>query len=331
MNVTRFIAIGFVASLFAWGTTVPATATPAEPCIVSSDHVGDNEVFNDDQTYSDVFWSLNSPMHVLELCADTFEIDDVIFSENARTSTSQSDTFSRDAFDGFGEIYFGDNQFVSDSWSVNGSTVTGEMAFDRGTDIQNITATLNWTGNTLTWTVDNEESGNPSSALDFRIEGDVGSDDYTVIEDMGNGVWITHDANTRSDPILVWKAVGAAMAEIDPDFPDGIGFQWTEDSSVELQLIVIPNVQCYEDELDEEGDRVPVDDQSTWDQAFEFASDTVAPNFDDYAGDTIDPIGDVSCGANLAETGADITPMGIGALGALALGAAAVFVRRRNA
>ncbi len=328
MKIARIVALGFVSTLIAWGTAVPATATTADPCNAPEDFIG-TELPSEDLSWWASVWS-NLPMHVKGLCADKLTVDEVFFSETAQTKAEEVDTFSRDAVDGFGQISYGPD-FLADSWSLNGQEITAESAFDRGTDIQNITATLTWAGNTLTWTVDNLQGGIPSNALDFNIRGDLGSDENTTIVDMGNGIWVTHDANAKSDPVLVWRAVGATLVQEDPnDYPDAIEFQWTEESSVELQVIVVPGVQCYTGELDENGDRVPEGDQANFEQTLAFATDTVAANYEEYAGDTIDPIGDLSCGANLAETGTEIAPMGFAAFGALAIGSAAVYLRRRR-
>lgn len=328
MAALKVSALALAAALLAMGMSAPAAATTEDPCEVADDFVG-NAVFDlGNEENFDVYWS-ETPMHVVDLCGDRLEIDDVFFSESAQESTDETNIFSRDAFDSFGTIRFPDT-FLADEWTLSGSTVSASMAFDRGSDIQNIEASLNRTGNTLTWTIDNEQGGFPSGALDFSITGDLGSDEETTVVEIADDVWVTHDANTNSDPILVWRATGAAFSQ-DPEYPDGVSFLWEEDGSVQLEVILVPNVQCFGTEPTPDDGFAPLDDQESFDEALDFALTEVATDFDAFAGTTIDPIGDLSCGAGLADTGSDVaTPVGA-AVALLVLGAGAVTVRRRRA
>ncbi len=328
MAAQKVSALALAAALLAMGMSAPAAATTEEPCSVTDDFVG-NAVFDiEDPNNFDVYWS-ETPMHVVDLCADQLEISDVIFSESAQESTEETNVFSRDAFDNFGTILFGET-FIADEWALSDSTVSASMAFNRDTDIQNIAASLDWTGNTFTWTIENEQNGLPSGALDFSIVGNLGSDDETTVVEIADDVWVSHDANTNSDPVLVWKAPGATFSQ-DPEDADSVSFFWEEDGSVQLEVIVIPNVQCFGTELTEDDGFVTLDDQESFDEALDFALNEVATDFDAYAGTTIDPFGDVSCGAELADTGSEVVTPALTAVALLALGAGAVAIRRRRA
>lgn len=326
MHVVRFIALSASALALTVATAVPAQATFLDPCNAASDFAGDTYYNVEDPQSYEVYWA-SPPLYLDAVCGDTLEVEDAFFSTVNQTSTDELSPYSRDAFDGFGEIYIGDSNLVATSWSRSGSTVTSVFEYVQDADTLNITGTFNQTGNTLTWTLNTLVGGNPFSAVDYGIRGDVGSDEETIYLYPGD-VWVSHDANDRSDPVIVWRASAGAVHDFNPEEPDQLWFEWDADGSVELQAILIPNVQCYTGALDEDGNKIRADDQATFDEALDFAVNTVAADFDAYEGDTIAPFGDTSCG--LADTGVDAgTIAATGTVLALA-GLAIVTVRRRR-
>jgi hypothetical protein len=325
MRFSRFIALSASALVLTVATAVPAQATFLDPCNAATDYAGDTIYDVEGPQYYEVYWA-SPPLYLESVCGDTLEVEDAFFSTLNQTSTDELSPYSRDAFDGFGEIYIGEDYLFATSWSRSGSTVTSLFEYVQDADTLNITGTFNQTGNTLTWTLSTLVGGNPFSGVDYGIGGNVGSDEDTIYLYPGD-VWVSHDDNNRSDPVIVWRASPGAVHDYDPSNPDDLWFEWDADGSVELQAILIPNVQCYTGERDEEGDEIRADDQATFDEALDFAVNTVAADFDAYVGDTIAPFGDTSCG--LAETGVDAGT--IAATGTvLALGGLAVVAVRRR-
>ncbi|MFM2412314.1 MAG: hypothetical protein RLZZ587_647 [Actinomycetota bacterium] len=333
MKLTRIAAIGLAGLLTSVALSYPSSATTLEPCDYESDHIGTIVTDVDDGWQS--YWS-DSPLHLTRVCGDILRVGDAIFSNAAQNDTDWTDTFSDDAFDGFGEFYFTDynteEDFIADSWTFDESTVTSAMAFSNADDSFDIAATLNQEGNTLTWSVDTFSEMAPFNDIEYGIRGDLGSDETTTIIQISENVWVTHDDNLEADPVLVWKSVGATLDwNPDPEENDEVWFEWPAGGSAQLQVILVPNVQCYTDELDGDGDPIGADDQDTFDQALDFAVNTVAEDFDAYAGDVIDPFGDPTCGAELADTGVEVAPIGGVAALAILAGTAVAVARRRRA
>jgi hypothetical protein len=333
MKILRIASMSVIGILATVGLSYPASATTANPCGSDSDFAGYTVTVPDDG-YT-VYWS-DSPLHIKDLCGDTLELDEVFFSHAVQDETSWKDTFSRDAFDEFGRFYFTDfiteEEFLADSWSFADSTVTSVMSFTNVNDTLEITGTFGQEGNTLTWAVDTTRDGEPFNEIEFGISGDLGSDSHTLITSVTDDVWVTHDENYRSDPILVWKSVGATLDwNPEPGSNDEVWFEWPDDGSVQLQVILVPNYQCYTGELDDEGDPVEADDQESFDEALDFALNTVAQDFDTYAGEVIEPFGDSTCAVELADTGVDVAPIGGAAAFAIVTGAFIAVTRRRRA
>lgn len=335
------LAATLVTTVLAVTATAPfAGATTAEPCLAQSDFSGDVVVDTVDPANWQVFWNAD-PLYLTYVCGDRATVDDAFFSYTPQGFASRTDAFSWDAFDEFGLVKVDTYPFIADSWDDSTGAVVSEQSQVNTFDLitMDVTNTFVQEGNTLSWTVDVENGGSPYSFVSIDVFGDVGSDENTVVIDDSSGTIITHDNNAWADPIMVWRATDASFTQdfYQEDEVDTFGFSWTGESSVTVEVILIPNIQCVEDELTEDGELVLVDDSDSFADALAFATDSVAPNFDDYVGDTIDAFGDPSClttneeAESLAATGiSDTALLTVSAITVLVGGIAVQRIRRRS-